>query len=333
MNRRFFLGLSLLAVLALPFSTYAAGNPFTTPIVPTACNCINQLDPSTGQMTLTTAPDYGCVLQVIQNVINLAVYLGVLITIIYIVVAGAQMVINSTNPSAIKTARGRIWNGVIGISLILCSWLIVDFVMKTLYNSTTYGPWNGILADNGNHTCIVAKIPTGIPTTITGAISQFANPGTGSSVAGGGTKGPSTATGNEADVRTQLAAAGISVNKSACPAGATFESVSGGCTTVGGFQQNTIQQVIEVKKICGSVQVTGGNELGHKGGSVSHSSGYKVDLAANIDSCIQGGSGGYFSRNGSRGSDPEYADKCGNSYVRESSPAHWDITVGKTCIK
>jgi hypothetical protein len=222
-------------VFATPIASYAASNPFTTPIFPAACNCLGQTVVG-GTGTVASAPDYGCVLQVIQNVINLAVYLGVLITIVYIVVAGAQMVINSTNPNAIKAARGRIWNGVIGIALILCSWLIVDFVMKTLYNSTTYGPWNSILAGKGNDLCLKPTEPTGIPTTISGAISQFANPGTGSSVAGG--TAASNGSGNACDpAAVQQAANAGGVSMSASQA-STLACIAGPESNCGALMKN-----------------------------------------------------------------------------------------------
>jgi len=47
-------------------------------------------------------------------------------------------------------------NAVIGICIVLSAWLIVDFVMKTLYGGQ-FGPWNTILLDGTGDSCVVAK--------------------------------------------------------------------------------------------------------------------------------------------------------------------------------
>lgn len=311
--------LGFFLLVAQPVS--AAESTFFGPIVPTQCQ--------------SCPCGFAGVLEVARHLMNFAITFGVIVLTIMIAYGGLMYILSVANPENRRQANSLITGAVIGMVLILSSWLIVDFVMRSLYSGPDgtegkFGPWNSILATNADW-CIVAKqtkplfdsipfSPNQGPSTNPTNPSPNPNPVT-----------PSPIVGNEAVVRKQFSNNRISINKSPCPSGTRYQDVSGGCTTVGGLRENTVAQTINLKNICGSIVVTGGNELGHSDGGQSHTTGYKIDLSTGIDSCISGGSGGYFTRNGSRGSNARYIDKCGNEYVRESS--HWDITVTKVCAK
>ncbi len=151
-------------VLMVPFGTQAAGLFSTDPIFPTECNCDNQQGPD-GQ-ALTTAPDYGCVLQTLQNVINFVISVGLLLAVFYFAYAGVRLILSPTNPKVLSDAKNQILNALVGTVVVLCAWLIVDFVMKSFYDGdqSGFGPWNAILADTGNHKCVVARNPVAITT-------------------------------------------------------------------------------------------------------------------------------------------------------------------------
>jgi len=131
----------------------------------------------------------------------------------------------------------------------------------------------------------------------------------------------------EDEARARLAAAGITVNHPPCPPG----SDGNGCTTLAGMREATLQEIIDTKRACGcEVVVTGGTEPGHAPGSMSHANGFKVDLRPNsrLDSFITG----TYVRDADGSScgnrTPCYVDpRTNTTYVRESSPIHWDITV------
>jgi hypothetical protein len=298
--------LALLLLIVVPHVAHAfsplSGN---FQIVPKECNdCPG------------SSAGWGCVLLLIKNLINFALSLGVLACVAVLAYAGGLWVLNPLKAEFREQGRGMLINAVVGLVIALAAWLIIN-------------TFTVVLTGKGVETW-TAQIGIGdkcLPTA--------------SDVTGGGTAnlGGSTApnvtveTGNEASVRQALASAGITINKNACPSGVAYQNVPGGCTSVGGFQAATVNQIINVKNICGGVEITGGSELGHADGGASHASGSKVDLATNIDSCIEGGSGGYFSRSETRGSDARYVDKCGNEYVRETSPNHWDITVSRACSR
>lgn len=161
----FFFSLTAL-LLAVPNMTFAAS--FFGPIIPQsgACVCGNVFG----------AMDWGCVLQIIQNLMNLAVSLGVFACVMWLAFGGFSLIASRGNPEAISTAKARAFNSIVGIAVILCSWLIVDFVMKALYNpgaavngiatGATFGPWNAILAGNGNDYCIRETTPITISSSI-----------------------------------------------------------------------------------------------------------------------------------------------------------------------
>jgi hypothetical protein len=164
-------------VISVPRIVFGA-SPF--PIVPQTgvCRCPG------------TAPDYGCVLQVFQNVVNAAVILGVIMCVMWIAYAGFTLMISGGNPKARSQGKTRIANSIIGIAVILCSWIIVDFVMKTLYDpattfeSGTFGPWNNILAPAKGSECIKQKTPNALSDVIVPLTTL--TPGTSVSSGGGG---------------------------------------------------------------------------------------------------------------------------------------------------
>ncbi|MDB5194935.1 MAG: peptidoglycan-binding protein [Parcubacteria group bacterium] len=302
-------------VVAVPVAAHAASASFYGPIIPAECNCPG------------TAPSYGCVLATIQNVINFGITLGVVAATIALMYAGFTWMTSGGNPEARSKGRSMLLNVFIGLFILLTAWLVVDFVMKTLYvgdaGSKDFGPWNSILSAKSGDQCIMATKPSNINGVIGNAVTN--------EVVGSGNQVHPAATpvnGNEAAVRAQFASAGISINHPACADGSGGQ----GCTNVGGMRQATISQVININNACngcGAV-VTGGSEPGHASGQYSHPSGYKVDLR-NTNGALNALLNG-LTHTGQRGGDsggPIFKDACGNEYVNESD--HWDITVYQPC--
>ncbi|MES2931371.1 MAG: pilin [Patescibacteria group bacterium] len=97
---------------------------------------------------------FGGVLQLVQNGMNAAISFGVIIFVLVIAGAGILWILTPTNPENHSQAKKILTNAVIGLLIILSAWLIVDFVMKLLYNpnANNMGPWNQILT--GGDLCI-----------------------------------------------------------------------------------------------------------------------------------------------------------------------------------
>jgi hypothetical protein len=72
-----------------------------------------------------------------------------------------------------------------------------------------------------------------------------------------------------------------------------------------------------------AVNITGGTETGHAGGTYSHRNGYKVDISKYT--CVGNYIKNTFTRIANRGDGyPQWKAASGNIYCDEGS--HWDIT-------
>ncbi|HWH16055.1 MAG TPA: pilin [Candidatus Paceibacterota bacterium] len=97
---------------------------------------------------------FGGFLQLIQNAMNAAISFGIVIFVLIIAFAGILWILTPTNPENHSQAKKVLTNAVIGLLIVLSAWLIVDFVMKILYNPDApgFGPWNSIIT--GGDICI-----------------------------------------------------------------------------------------------------------------------------------------------------------------------------------
>ena len=322
---RFLLPVLVLGIMAFtPHATFAAETSALNAgwsLIPEQCLC--DADHNTKQPGVDSAPDFGCVGYVIARVMNLMFSLGIVIFVLVASYSGFLFMASSVNPSGKEKAKSMLTNAGVGLFIALGAWLMVDFIMDSLYNEA-WGPWESILDNKDARACLVVTTPPAgsVATTPTGSGGGVtAEPGTTPTTGGGATSGNATA------VRSQLSAAGISVNKAECPSGTRYQDVSGGCTSVGGLASATISQAKEIAGACGGYTITGGNELGHSEGTESHSSGHKFDASTSLTSCIQQHT---TSRTATFGAE-QRTDSCGNVYTRETNPAHWDINVRSVC--
>jgi hypothetical protein len=297
---------------------------FSGTIVPEACNCIE-------------GAGWGCLLTLFQNTLHFLIGLGVLLAVAAIAYAGFLMIMNPANPGGIQKGKTMMLNAVIGLVIALAAWLIVNTLFTVLTNGTLTS-YTAVFGAGYNAPCL----PTAKDQQGSGQGSANLSSST---IPGNTTPGASTASGDEAAVRKQLADAGVGVNHDACPAG----SSGSGCTDVGGLQQATIAQIIALARAAGvsgpcdgsnscKVVVTGGNEPGHAVGTYSHGNGYKFDLrlGSPVDSWIQSNLISVGQRTGDSGG-PAWTDNCTrnqsadqqNQYVKESD--HWDVRITAAC--
>ena len=117
-----------------------------------------QFGPIVPDVCRTCPCGFGGVLAIIQNVINFIIAISIIIATIIIAWAGGLYMLSATNPESRSLANKMLINAVVGLCIVLSAWLIVDFVMKTLYNSNSeFGPWNSILIGGSGNSCIVSK--------------------------------------------------------------------------------------------------------------------------------------------------------------------------------
>lgn len=96
---------------------------------------------------------FGGVLAIVQNVVNFMIAIGVIIATLIMVWGGILYILSPANPENRSTANKMLINAVVGLMITLSAWLIVDFVMKTLYGGQ-FGPWNSILLTGEGAACI-----------------------------------------------------------------------------------------------------------------------------------------------------------------------------------
>lgn len=214
--------LFVLLLSSVPFSVEAANLPLLDPnwhIVPDA----SELDPTCKE----GAPlGFAGALQLIQNVMNAMVSLGIVVFVLVIMFSGVLWILTSANPENHSKAKQILTNAVIGFLIMLSGWIIVDFVMKTLYDGDTagFGPWNTILI--GGNYCITApdEAPPGLATGIT----QI--PGSGGGYAGGPA---SVGTGN-------------------CSPSTIFSAAAAGGYPITQAQANTLSCIAKPESSCGT---------------------------------------------------------------------------------
>ena len=179
-----------LALSAIPFTALAAVTDFFGPIIPQSGVCL-----------CDTAMDWGCVLQVFQGVLNVLVSIGVLAVVFFIAWGGFMLITGGSNPSVRQQAKNRMLNAVVGLVIILGAWIIVDTVMKVLYNPDTsfeggtFGPWNQIIfSGNEDNYCVKVNKNPGILNdgSLVDVIKDVIQPGTGGSSSGGSGGGSCT---------------------------------------------------------------------------------------------------------------------------------------------
>jgi hypothetical protein len=112
--------------------------------------------------------------------------LGVIAATLALAYAGFVWMTSGGNPEARNKGRDLLLNVVIGLVILLSAWLVIDFVMKTLYNpdittsdGNKFGPWNSILQGTAGDQCIAVTKPKAIGgiigSTATGALGGTGN--------------------------------------------------------------------------------------------------------------------------------------------------------------
>ncbi len=69
---------------------------------------------------------------VIGLVINLAFGVAAIVAVVYLIIGGFSYVTAGGNPEAIEAAKTTIINSIIGLLIILASYLIIDFILDQL---------------------------------------------------------------------------------------------------------------------------------------------------------------------------------------------------------
>ena len=235
-------------------------------------------------------------LELVKTLINYAITLAFAFTGLFITWGAFVIMTAGGGSERVQEGKKIVTTAVIGLVIMLSAWLILGTVVQILTGSPSKLPWTQIQ-------CTIPAPRAGAP--INNADS-------------------SSMTVDEQAARNQLAKASISVNKGACPAGVSYTSVAGGCTSMAGIQSSTLDSAIQLKKDCGcNLNITGAAELGHATGVASHASGNKLDFSLNADlnRYIQQSFPPIATRSDGAA---QYQAPDGTIYAKEGD--HWDVT-------
>lgn len=88
-------------------------------------------NPFTGNVTLES---------VIVTIINIAFLAAGLVAVIYLIIGGFRYVTSGGNAEAIEGAKATILNAIIGLIVIFISFLLVNYILRSLGISSIFNP-------------------------------------------------------------------------------------------------------------------------------------------------------------------------------------------------
>jgi hypothetical protein len=273
-----------------------------------------------------------------QGIINFAVYFSVIVATLLFVYAGFLYITAQGNPAQVSKATGVFKKVLIGMIIVLASWLIVDLIMTT-FASKSFGPWNQIVCDgsfsggSGSNT-----LGSGNPDDLSGAGSITVPP----------PAPPPVITGDEYAHATALSSLNSNAINVTSSGGCSDRTVST-CTSLDGVKQTTVSGAVFLKNQCAaalnqtcSMTITGGTETGHATGEFSHENGYKVDVSASnvqlsrfiLGNATQANGNTFVLTDSQTGESYEYqvineTDHLDVRVIQKSAPAVPDPTAGQ----
>ncbi|MDO8552723.1 MAG: hypothetical protein Q7S01_04360 [bacterium] len=134
--RRYAQTLAVVALTILVMAPAVASAAWTDPIV--RCTGVLGDHPCTVCDIAKTA----------QNLLNTAIYVAIFLSSGLFAWAGIIYVTNVANHGEINKAKTIFANVIIGLVIIMVSWLVIDTLMKTLVSgqdgTSEFGPWNQV---------------------------------------------------------------------------------------------------------------------------------------------------------------------------------------------
>lgn len=247
----------------------------------------------------------------VQTIITWLIGIIFLIFAVLFLVSGFQLVTSGGNQNAVSDAKSKFTNSIIGLIIVLASWLLVDTLMRAVLPNDTgeiqgWGFWAEVQCFEQSAAVRWVREGPAAPDAAQASVVPPATPE--------GTLG-------QTEVEDQLSAAGITWSSS----GNCSDQTNPSCTSFNGARPRTVQRTLELADAVGAenVVVTGFTETGHsRSGNYRHDNGYKVDLRTTE------ALNNYITTNYQQvpGRTDQWRDPDGNIYYRHE-PDHWDVTV------
>jgi hypothetical protein len=186
-------------------------------------------------------------------IFNLAIGLSAVFAVLMIVIGGLQY-ISSDAIQKKSEGKERIKNAVISLVLVIGSWLILNTINPNLLDINLV--INPATASNSTGTLGTLNLN-----------GTIINLNTNDQLV------------SENWAATKFAEGGFTIKSS----GNCTDPTNPSCTSVAGMHSDTVAGLIALRMMCGSnceqLVITGGTEVGHAEGGLSHESGFKADIS------------------------------------------------------
>ncbi len=78
-----------------------------------------------------------------QNIINFLIEISLVLAVAFIVYGGIMMMLTSSSPEKLKGSKDIIWSALIGLAIVLASWVILNTFFHLLTGQISW-PWDQI---------------------------------------------------------------------------------------------------------------------------------------------------------------------------------------------
>jgi hypothetical protein len=239
--------ISVLLLLLIPGMTYAIGD------IP------SKLVPCDG--ALGNVCDACDLVELGQNILNWLIGITVFLVGIALAVGGLMLVMSAGDQGKRTRAKEIFTNAIVGLIILLASWLIVDTLLKVFLPDDGvlkgFGPWNQIQCS--------APLPpvSAVTPTAPGGVTPTTP-----------TPTPTPTTGGLTHAAAVAQLSGVPVVSS----GSCTDRNNPSCTSLDGIQPSTLDVVKQISQVCAdcNLRVTAGTEVGHT--NACHQSGTCVDI-------------------------------------------------------
>ncbi len=82
-------------------------------------------------------------IQLGQNIINFLIEISLVLVVAFIIYGGIMIMITGAKPEKLQASRSIIWSAVIGLVIVLASWVILNTFFHLLTGQLNW-PWDQI---------------------------------------------------------------------------------------------------------------------------------------------------------------------------------------------
>ena len=127
----------LASLLITPLFLLPSSFSYLSPAVLAADDSVDDGDPydilpADPEQKIPNPLKVGTLQEVVASIINVAYSLAAMVAIIYIIIGGYQFITSAGNPDIVEQAKSTITNAIIGLLIIVLSYLFIHFILTSI---------------------------------------------------------------------------------------------------------------------------------------------------------------------------------------------------------